>query len=239
MRTFSFDKLFRTGLLQEIKKHPTMMASVLICFLGLFLFIAICPHQIASENAEVDVGGGIKQPKKSNSNKKKDWSKLDFNTLEKEWEVGDEDQELMEEYELTRKAHEMKNRENYKTKKGAIKAARKDPFGLNVGTGGTMMFAKLKKPLKRDFLWTNKEVDKIAGKWSQLLRSASMDVKVVNIGAQGNNDVETGTLLLSLNTAWNTYDMMKIILNQEETDKVTLNNKDYFVKDLPNDDDDY
>ena len=212
-----------------------MKSSVLIFLLSLVIFLGLC-HNISSERDEVDVDvdGVIKEHRQTNKNKKKNWSKVDFNTLEKEWEEGDDKRELARDFELNREAHEKNSKKYKKTKKGGQDSASNDPLGLNRGSGGTMMFAKLRE---RDVAWTSKEIGRLAAKWSQLLRSASMDVRVVDIGKQGGVEVDTGTLLLSIDRAWNTYDMMKFTLNQPETAKVTLNSRDYTLADLPDDED--
>ena len=211
-----------------------MMRPVLILLISLVIFLGFCPHSISSDQAEIDVDGDMKLQRKTNKNKRKNWSKVDFNTLEKEWEEGDDKRELAHDFELNREAHQKNSKKINKTKKGAQKSASDDPLGLNRGSGGTMMFAKLRQ---RGVAWTSKEIGLLAAKWSQLLRSASMDVRVVDISKQGGLEDDTGTLLLSIDRAWNTYDMMKFTLNQPETAKVTLNSKDYTTADLPDEED--
>ena len=191
-----------------------------------------------AETTEIGNEGDVKESSKKSSGKKsqKNWAKVDYNALEKEWENGDDERELEHEYEISRKIQEKKRKKGPSSASEALKMAKKDPFHLNSGSGGTLMFAKLRKR-KGKADWTNKEVDKVASRWSSMLRSAGTDVKVVNIGAQGGADTETGTLLLSVEKAWWTSDVVTFTLKQKETEKVTVNGNDYTKKDLPKEED--
>lgn len=214
-------------------KYPTLFL--------LLTLVALFTQSLSTAGAEtVEVGneGEVKKsPKKSPGKKsQKNWAKVDYNALEKEWENGDDERELEHEYEISRKIQEKKRKKGPSSASEALKMAKKDPFHLNSGSGGTLMFAKLRKRKgKKD--WTNKEVDKVASRWSSMLRSAGTDVKVVNIGAQGGADTETGTLLLSVDKAWWTSDVVTFTLKQKETEKITVNGHDYTSKDLPKEDD--
>ena len=214
-----------------------MKYSIFALLLSIVL-LGLLPLHSASDSVEINTEGEVKKEVKKNNKKKKNWSTIDFNAIEKEWEGGDDERELEQEFELDRKQREKRAKKMPKSKEEAIRQAKKDPLGLNMGSGGTMMFAKLRKQQKKGVDWTNKAVDKVAGKWSSLLRSAAFDVKVVNIGAQGGEDTEVGTLLLSVDKAWNTYDVVKFVLKQKITDKVTVNSKEYRLKDLPTEEDD-
>lgn len=214
-------------------KYPTLFL--------LLTLIALFTQSLSTAGAEtVEVGneGEVKKsPKKSPGKKsQKNWAKVDYNALEKEWENGDDERELEHEYDISRKIQEKRRKKGPSSASEALKMAKKDPFHLNSGSGGTLMFAKLRKRKGKED-WTNKEVDKVASRWSSMLRSAGTDVKVVNIGAQGGADTETGTLLLSVDKAWWTSDVVTFTLKQKETEKITVNGQDYTSKDLPKEDD--
>jgi hypothetical protein len=208
----------------------------------LFLFMGNW-SQLHAETNEVEVEvngeGELKQEIKKKSYVKKstkNWAKMNFDAIEKEWEGGDDDEELEHEYEHNQKVQERKNKANPRTIEQIIKSAKSDPLSLNVGQGGAMMFVKLRELKKKGAAWTENDVDKLAKRWSSLLRSAAIDVKVVNIGANGAEE-EKNSLLISVDKGWTTYDVMKFILKQKETIKLTYNSKDYTFKDLPKDED--
>ena len=173
-------------------KYPT-----LFLLLAIIVLFNQSPWATHAETTEIGIEGEVEKLSKKSSGKKsqKNWAKVDYNALEKEWEDGDEEQELEQEYDHTRKIQEKKLKKGPTSASDILKMAKKDPFHLNSGTGGTLMFAKL-RARKGKGEWTKKEVDKIASKWSSMLRSAGTDVKVVNIGAQGATDSDTGSLLI-------------------------------------------
>lgn len=96
-----------------------------------------------------------------------------------------------------------------------------------------MMFAKLKTNVK----WSNDEVTKIAKQWKGLLLSSGTDVNVVNIGSADEDTDGQGTILLSVDKAWWTSEVVYFALRQEETEKITLNNRDITLKDIPSEED--
>lgn len=198
-------------------------------------------EQVSSETAEVSVEGEAtetvkenkiktaeKSAKKSHKKKtQKDWASTDFNALEKEWEGGDDEEELEHEYELSRKSREKTLRQK---NEDITQMLKKDPLGLNMGTGGSMMFAKLHDSVKL----TSKEINKLAARWTSMLRSSGVNAQVVNVGEDG----QQGTLLLSADKVWYTSDIVTFVLRQKECEKITINNRDITVKDLPAEEED-
>eukprot|EP00596_Hydrurales_sp_CCMP1899_P009565 CAMPEP_0119052194 /NCGR_PEP_ID=MMETSP1177-20130426/73578_1 /TAXON_ID=2985 /ORGANISM="Ochromonas sp, Strain CCMP1899" /LENGTH=166 /DNA_ID=CAMNT_0007031685 /DNA_START=18 /DNA_END=518 /DNA_ORIENTATION=- len=164
----------------------------------------------------------------------KDWSKVDYNAMDKSWEGGDDERELDHDFEISRKEMDKRAKKaKPQTDDDIRKMMKNDPLGVNKGMGGSMMFCQLKPFEKKDVRWTKKTTDKLAGKWTSLLRSASYNVKVVDVG----HDDQENTLLLSVDQGSLTYEVIKFALRQKETLKLTLNNRDYTKKDLPADDD--
>ena len=213
-----------------------MKSSMLLNTIFLLLILALFGQQAVAQSAEIGTDGEVQ--KQTKKNKKKNWSSIDFDAVEKSWEGGDEKQELENEFDIHRKKMEERQKNGApKSRKEAVKQAMKDPLHLNGGQGGTMMFAKLRKQYKKNEDWTTKTVDKVAARWSTMLRSAHFDVKVVNIGAQGGADSDQSTLLLSVDKKYNTYDVVKFVLRQKHTDRITINGRDYTIKDIPADDD--
>jgi Chaperone for wingless signalling and trafficking of LDL receptor len=220
-----------------------MKYPVVFLLLSLIILLGQWGRQVSAETAEVSVEGEAtetakktaektakKAAKKSHKKKsQKDWAKTDFNALEKEWEGGDDEEELEHEYELSRKAREKTLKQK---NEGLTEMLKKDPLGLNMGTGGSMMFAKLHKSVNL----STKEVNKLAAKWTTMLRSSGVNAQIVNVG--GDEDEEQGTLLLSADKVWYTSDIVTFVLRQKECEKITINNRDITIKDLPAEEED-
>lgn len=188
----------------------------------------------------------------------KAWNKVDFNAVEKDWENGDDAELLEHEFEITRKIAEKKRQElsaqgigfslnpikdpetgeerlDPEQMQRLMGMAKNDPMGLSMGgTSGVMVFVELNKERKKGEGWTKREVDKLAGRWVGLLRSASLDGKVYNT-QQDDPNPKVPTLLISVDKAWMAQDVMKFIVQQKETAKVTYNSKEYTKADFPKD----
>lgn len=198
-------------------------------FVILFILHLLHGSQVVEESAEIEIGGEVKEVAKKSMKKRssKNWSKVDFNSLEKEWEGGDDLAETESEYEQIRRVRREKTTNS--AEEDIMSKLKKDPLGLNFGSGGSMMFAKLKTDVK----WTNDEVNKIAKQWKGLLLSSGTDVNVVNVGSADTDSDGQGTILLSVDKAWWTSDVVYFALRQKETEKITLNNRDITLKDIP------
>lgn len=190
--------------------------------------------QVGADSVEIENGGEVKETAKKNAKKRssKNWSKVDFNSLDKEWEGGDDEEETESEYEKIRRVRKEKLAKSGDDQ-SIMSKLKKDPLGLNFGSGGSMMFAKLKSNVK----WSNDEVNKIAKQWKGLLLSSGTDVNVVNIGSSDEDTDGQGTILLSVDKAWWTSEVVYFALRQEETEKITLNNRDITLKDIPSEED--
>lgn len=205
-----------------------MKYPVFFLLLTLLILLGQWEQQVSAETAEVSAEGETKKTAKKSQKKKsqKDWATTDFNALEKEWEGGDDEEELEHEYELSRKAREkilkVKNED-------ILEVLKKDPLGLNMGTGGSMMFAKLSKSVKL----SSKEINKLANRWTKMLQSSGVNAQIVNVGGDSLGESAQATLLLSVDKVWYTSDTITFVLKQKETEKVTINNRDITLKDLP------
>ena len=202
-------------------------------FVILFILHLLHGSQVVAESSEIEIGGEVKVVAKKSTKKRssKNWSKVDFNSLEKEWEGGDDLAETESEYEQIRRVRREKTTNS--AEEDIMSKLKKDPLGLNFGSGGSMMFAKLKTDVK----WTNDEVNKIAKQWKGLLLSSGTDVNVVNVGSADTDSDGQGTILLSVDKAWWTSDVVYFALRQKETEKITLNNRDITLKDIPSEED--
>ena len=210
-------------------------------------------HSDAPEVPEKKVKGKP-PPKKRNT---KSWEKVDFNKVEKDWEDGDDSELLEHEFEITRRIAEKKRLEAQNGQPGfsfnpikdpetgeerldpeqmqrLMSMSKNDPMGMamGMGTSGVMVFVELEPERKRGEGWTKRDVDKLASKWVGLLRSASLDGKVYNT-KQDEQKPKKPTLLISVDKAWMAQDVMKFIVQQKETAKVTYNSKEYTKADFP------
>jgi len=109
-------------------------------------------------------------------------------------------------------------------------ALKKDPFAFSGGGGGSMIFVDLKPRMLSGSKWTTKDLDFLAGKWAHLLKTGSLTATVYNIDKRN--------LLVNVDRAWMTKDIMKFISMQPEVESFTLQNKKYTPADFQNDDDD-
>jgi hypothetical protein len=158
---------------------------------------------------------------------KQDWNKL-LNDVEKDWEKGDEQEELEYEFETNRKIHQSKLPKIDMNDGAAImEAYKKNPLMYSGGGGGqAMIFVDLKKnnPLSKT------ELDKLAGKWSALLRSASVPTTCYNLGEN--------SVMVSVEKSWLANDVLKFLAKQPEVESFNANSKTYYPKDFLEDGED-
>lgn len=156
------------------------------------------------------------QPPKKNkaASGSKNWNKINYNDLEKEWEQDDEEDELEMEFERNRRINQSKQPKiDVSDPKSIRKAMDVDPLAFSGGGGTTMMFVDLAKSRK----WSSKEIDDLSKRFAALLRSGSIEATPFNIG---NN-----RLLINVDKSWYTKDTLKFLANREEVDSVTINSK--------------
>lgn len=170
--------------------------------------------------------------KKKTKKKSKDWGKINYNELEKGWEDGDEAEELEIEYERNKKIAERKMKESEfelnpddpKSIQKIVEAQRK---GASTNGNPVMMFITL-PDMYEGQKWTADSRKFLCQKWSTLLRAGSLDAELYDIG-------ET-SLLINIKKGWMSQDAMKFILQQPEVVKVTKDSKDFYLKDVMDDD---
>jgi hypothetical protein len=211
----------------------------------LALALSIIVALTVAEEAEVATDGEVqpatpkpKAPPKKRSTK--EWSKTNFDAVEKTWEEGDDPELLEHEFEITRRIAEKKRAEtgqgislnpikdpvtgeerlDPEQMQKLMSMTKNDPMGLGMGgTGGVMVFVELHPERSKGTGWTKREVDKLSGRWVGLLRSASLDGKVYNT-QQDDPNPKKPTLLISVDKQWMAQDVMKFVLQQRETAKV-------------------
>jgi len=168
--------------------------------------------------------------KKKNKKKSTDWDKLDIDKLEKNWESGDEAEELEMQFEHDRKISEKKSQQS------GVKFDPNDPASVknymkekkngiaSEGGGPTMMFIELTPKQLDGAPWTPTSRTYLSGKWSTLLKTGSVDAELYDIGDT--------SLLINVKKGWMVQDALKYILKQPETIKVTKDSRDIFLKDI-------
>lgn len=161
----------------------------------------------------------------------KDWKKVNLDKVDKDWEDGDEEVELENEYDRIKRIQQSKvPRVNLQDPNAMQNMAMKDPLAFSGGGGGSMVFVDLKLKMLSGANWNKNEVDKLAGKWAHLIRTGSVSATVYNIDER--------QILFNVERAWMTKDVMKFIALQPEVESFTLQNKKYIPADFSDEEDD-
>lgn len=99
---------------------------------------------------------------------------------------------------------------------------------LNMATGTAMYFVDI-NPIQvsgkdKGKRHTQQSVEKLAGYWASMLKSASLAANVYNIGASN----DEGQMLVSIDKGWQTKDILKFCLSRPEMVKMSKDQKSYF-----------
>eukprot|EP00349_Pseudokeronopsis_sp_Brazil_P009184 CAMPEP_0202964866 /NCGR_PEP_ID=MMETSP1396-20130829/8981_1 /ASSEMBLY_ACC=CAM_ASM_000872 /TAXON_ID= /ORGANISM="Pseudokeronopsis sp., Strain Brazil" /LENGTH=217 /DNA_ID=CAMNT_0049687323 /DNA_START=84 /DNA_END=737 /DNA_ORIENTATION=+ len=191
-----------------------MKWTFLSCIVLFFLLISIVSVR-ADDSAQKE---SVKQSTNA-KRKEKDWNKLNVNDLDKEWEHGDESDELEDEFEKNRKIQARKQPKLDMNDGASIQRAYKaDPFAFS-GGGGQMVFVDLTAKQATGKPWTKNDVDQLCKKYSTLLKSGSIPAYVYNI------DIER--ILVHIEKPWQMKDMLTFLSQQREVKQFTANSKTY------------
>ena len=165
----------------------------------------------------------------------KDWSKIDFDALDKDWEDGDDPDELESEYDRMQKLMSKNKardpRANFDPNDPASvqKMAQEMKMGGNPDSG-QMVFVTLKPSNpKSGARWSKEDVDDLSAKWTALVKTASLQADFYNIGGK---DQSAQSLLVSVNKPWFFQDIMKFLASQPETLKITKDQRDIYPEDI-------
>lgn len=168
---------------------------------------------------------------------------MDFNDLEKDWEEGDEKEELEHEFERQRKMNEMKQKEMGMSfdpsDPSKMKKVMRDPLafaGMKGGSGGSMIFVDLTDKQPNGKPWDKASEDAVASRLTALLKTDNLNCNIYNIG--DHNTIKGSKLLAQIDKGWQTPEVLRFLLRQPEVVKATLDNKDYDKSMLPPDQDD-
>lgn len=171
--------------------------------------------------------------KKKTIKKSKEWDKINYNELEKVWEDGDEEEELEMEYDRNRRIGEKKMKQggmpalNPDDPESIKKFVKEQEKGGSTNGNPAMMFITLPDEFEGK-KWTPDSRKSLCQKWSTLLKSGAVDADLYDIG-------ET-SLLINVKKGWLVRDALKFILQQPEAVKVTKDSRDFYAKDVLDDD---
>lgn len=165
--------------------------------------------------------------------KSKDWNKINFNELEKGWEDGDEEDELELEFDRNRKIAAKKMQDNGlnfnpddpESVKKFVKAQKQ---GVSTDGNPVMMFITLPDEFEGK-KWTPDSRKSLCQKWATLLRAGAVDAELYDIG--------DASLLINVKKGWLARDALKFLLQQPEAVKVTKDSKDFYLKDVMDEED--
>lgn len=164
-----------------------------------------------------------REKKKKTSNKKKsakDWNKLDMNEMSEDWEDGDDENELEHEYDRIQRVAATKQQEASKVlQSGDSKKIKKVMSSGALDTKGGMVFITLTDTQPDGSPWETKFQDLMCGRWTALLRTASLQANVYNM--------EPGQVLLQVDKGWMFNDVMRFVMTQPEVVKGYKDGKDF------------
>lgn len=183
--------------------------------------------------ADEEAAAAVASPTK-NTPKTKNWNKIDINDVDKQWESGDDKEELEHDFEHIRKIQEKKRPKINMEDGNAIKNAyQQDPFLFS--GGGMMVFVDLKAKQPDGKEWDKRSTELLSKRYSTLLRSGGVIGTVYNIDEK--------RLLINVDKSWQTKDMLIFLAKQPEVDSFTANSKTYnpkeYLTSVGEDDDDY
>ena len=198
--------------------------------LGVFTAVVFVQGQSEEEPEKPKVSA---RPKKRTT---KDWSKVKFDDLEKEWQKGDSKVELEHEYENSQRIAEKKNKGgggiDFNNPESVKKAMKSDPLAFSGlgqgGSGASMVFVELQSTQQDGKAWDKESVDKLCARWSALLKTAHLHANTFNLGDVEKKDSKR-QVLVSIDKGWQATEIFKFIMKQWETVKITKDSKDYMA----------
>ena len=92
----------------------------------------------------------------------------------------------------------------------------------------TMMFVELIKTMPNGEPWDEKSLKLLASKWNALAKTASLSADFFNI--------PDGTILVNVQKPWMYQGLMDFVARQPETVMITVDQKEYYPKDIIDED---
>mmetsp|Transcript_1794 Transcript_1794/g.2876 ORF Transcript_1794/g.2876 Transcript_1794/m.2876 type:complete len:196 (-) Transcript_1794:639-1226(-) len=163
------------------------------------------------------------------------WKKLNLNDLEKQFQNGDESEELESEWDRMQRVIQKKSPKYDTNDPDSIKKAYdENPSAFGGSGGGSMIFAQLNPNNADGTPRSEADQNTVAAKYNSLLRTGGLIVEIYN--------TEKDVLLFNVNRGWQTNDVMRFIAMQPEVEHFTLNSKQYkpseYLREDGDDDDD-
>jgi hypothetical protein len=215
----------------------------LFTFLLFVIFLSTFSLEEETKNDEASSRKIESEEVKKKGGRKK-WNKIDFKKIEEEWEDGDDPEELENEHDELMRVQQRVQRGvqlDPRNPKKFVKSMKTNPFsGMDSKTGGSMIFVEINPKKAGGGTYSPADIEKLTAKWSGLVRTASLEAKFYFLGQDGNKK-NAHSLLANVDKGWMVSGIMKFLLTQKETARVTLDSKDYLPKDfayLIDDDDD-
>ena len=148
------------------------------------------------------------------------WDKMFSNAekikeLDKELEVGDDEEELMTEGHIEYLNMERRKKNTPKPEDFDVRDQQEWMTHSESTTGPTMIFAKIKHTLPNGEKLTRDDTQYLAAQWKELLFTGGVEVTPY--------DIEWDTILTTLQRGWNGFQLKDFLLSREEVVKVTWN----------------
>lgn len=160
-----------------------------------------------------------------------EWRSLKIDDVDKEWQEGDDEEELEHEHERIQKIKQKRMPKfNMNDGKSIVDAVNKNPFEFTGGAGGHMVFASLSEKQSNGNDWDKKSVDKLAAKYTALGRSGNVPAAFYNI--------DNKQILVNIEKPWFTQDVLRFLSTQKECVSFYVNSKTYYPKEFRDSDDD-
>lgn len=196
-----------------LNKLSLLVILVVICLLS-------TQHFCVAEETE---GAHAAEASAKTAAKKKDknWGKMNFHDLDKEWEKGDSTEELEHDFEAIRRIQE-KKRPKINMQDGASirDAYNQDPFAFS--SGGMMIFVDLNPAMPDGKAWSKTSLEFLAKRYASMLRSGGIVTTVYNIDER--------RLLVNLDKTWHTKEMLTFLAKQPEVESFTANSNTHKPK---------
>ena len=114
---------------------------------------------------------------------------MNFDDLEKEWEGGDDEEELEYEYQRVEKLIEKKKASQPAFDPNDPSSVKRHLNDMKKGGGKDntepkMMFIALQRETPKGVLWTKELLDDLAARWTALVQTASLSADFYNLGGK-------------------------------------------------------